>query len=227
MSQKVLRRLLVGGAVSGPLFVTVVLVQLVLRDGFDIRRHPISLLSLGPGGWAQVVNFVLAGLLVLGLATAARRLMSGQRAGRWGPILLGLYGVGLVAGGVFVADPGLGFPAGAPTGIPETMSWHGALHAVAPPLAFAALVAATAVWARRFAAQRRQGWAIYSWLSGGTALLLAVPGPGFSVRLLLAMVVTGAWTTAVASDLLRRPAVSDRAVVPDAASRLNALDSSR
>ncbi len=201
MSRTFTRRLLLGGAVSGPLFVAVVLLQMVLRDGFDIRRHPISLLSLGPGGWVQVANFVLAGVLVLGLAVAARGCLGGQPAGRWGPTLLAGYGVGLVAGGVFVADPGLGFPPGAPAGIPETMTWHGTLHAVAPPLAFTALIAATGVFARRYAAHGRPARATYSALSGLTALLLALPGPGFSLRLLLAVVVTSTWTTALAMDL--------------------------
>lgn len=211
MSRSFTRRLLLGGAVSGPLFVAMVLLQMLLRDGFDIRRHPISLLSLGPGGWVQVANFVLAGVLVLGLAVAARQCLGGQPAGRWGPILLAGYGAGLVAGGVFVADPGLGFPPGAPAGIPETLTWHGTLHAVAPPLAFTALVAATAVFARRSAAYGRPGRAAYSALSGLTALLLAVPGPGFSLRLLLAVVVTGAWTTVLAADLLRTVGGPDQA----------------
>lgn len=201
MSRTFTPRLLLGGAVSGPLFVAVVLLQMALRDGFDVRRHPISLLSLGEGGWVQVVNFVLAGVLVLGFALAARQLLAGQPARRWGPILLAGYGVGLIAGGVFVADPGLGFPPGAPAGIPATLTWHGTLHAVAPPLAFTALVAATAVFARQYAAQGRPVRAAYSALSGMTALLLALPGPGFSLRLLLAVVVTGAWTTALATDL--------------------------
>ena len=201
MSRTFTRRLLLGGAVSGPLFVAVVLLQMFLRDGFDIRRHPISLLSLGPGGWVQVANFVLTGVLVLGLAVAARECLGGQHAGRWGPMLLAGYGAGLLAGGVFVADPGLGFPPGSPAGIPETLTWHGTVHAVAPPLAFTSLVAATAVFARRYAAHGRPARATYSALSGLTALLLALPGPGFSLRLLLAVLVTGAWTTALATDL--------------------------
>lgn len=211
MSRTFTHRLILGGAASGPLFVAVVLLQLALRDGFDIRHHPISLLSLGPGGWVQVVNFVLAGVLVLGLALAARQRLAGPRAGRWGPILIAGYGAGLIAGGVFVADPGLGFPPGAPSGIPENLTWHGTLHAVAPPLAFTALVAATAVFARHYAAHGRPIRAAYSALSGLTALLLALPGPGFSLRLLFAVVVTGAWTTALATDLARTAGVEAHA----------------
>ena len=44
------RRLLACGIVAGPLFLVVALVQALTRDGFDLSRHPISLLSLG--SWA-------------------------------------------------------------------------------------------------------------------------------------------------------------------------------
>lgn len=37
----------------------------------------------------------------------------------------------MVAGGVFTADPAFGFPAGAPAGQPDEISWHGTLHMVA------------------------------------------------------------------------------------------------
>ena len=53
----------------------------------------------------------------------------------WGPLLVAVYGVGLIVTGVFVGDPGLGFPPGTEPGIPE-LSWHAAVHAAAPPVAF-------------------------------------------------------------------------------------------
>jgi hypothetical protein len=42
-------RLLACGIAAGPLFLTVGLTQAFIRDGFDLSRHPLSLLSLG--GW--------------------------------------------------------------------------------------------------------------------------------------------------------------------------------
>jgi hypothetical protein len=47
------RFLLICGVVAGPFFYLVVLLQMATRKGFDITRHPISLLSLGSGGWVQ------------------------------------------------------------------------------------------------------------------------------------------------------------------------------
>jgi hypothetical protein len=47
---------------AGPLFVIVVAVQILTREGFDLSRHPISLLSVGDLGWIQMANFVIAGI---------------------------------------------------------------------------------------------------------------------------------------------------------------------
>jgi len=155
------RALLACGVVAGPLFVAVGLLQMLTRDGFDPTRHPLSLLSLGELGWVQIANFVVAGLLFAASAVGMRRVLHPGRAGTWGPLLVGVYGLGLIMGGVLVADPALGFPPGTPDGIPDQMSWHGTLHAVAPVLASLALIAACLVFARRFAGLRRRGWAAF------------------------------------------------------------------
>src|SRR5438046_7895953 len=109
--------LLVCGAIAGPLFLVVIFVQAFTRTGFDITRHPPSLLSLGEGGWIQVANFVGCGLLFIAGASGLRR----ASAGTWGPILIALVGTGMIVGGLFSAAPGLGFRAGAPAGQPSTM----------------------------------------------------------------------------------------------------------
>jgi Protein of unknown function (DUF998) len=156
------RALLACGVVAGPLFVAVGLLQMLTREGFDPTRHPLSLLSLGDLGWVQIINFVLSGLLFVAAAVGMRRVLRPGRGGTWAPRLVGVYGTALIMGGVFVADPALGFPPGTPDGIPDQMTWHGALHSVAPVLASLALVAACLVFARRFAAEGRRGWAAAS-----------------------------------------------------------------
>jgi branched-subunit amino acid transport protein len=201
------RALLSSGVVVGPLFVGVVLLQILTRPGFDLGRHPISLLSLGDLGWIQIANFIVAGLLAMSFAIGARRVLRGSRGGTWGPLLLGLFGAGLVAGGVFVADPALGFPPGTPDGIPDQFSWHGTLHAFAPPGAFTALIAATFVFARRFRALRLAGWTAYSLATGIVAIaLVAWPDPnGFSVRLFVGVVIGFVWLAAIALRLRGEP----------------------
>jgi hypothetical protein len=145
---KVTRALLACGLVAGPLYVVVGLVQMLIRDGFDIRRHALSLLSNGELGWIQISNFLLTGLLVIAAAAGMRRVLRGSRGGRWGPLLIGVYGLGLIGAGLFRADPALGFPPGLPADAYGTVSWHGMAHFVSGGIGFLALIAACFVFAR-------------------------------------------------------------------------------
>jgi hypothetical protein len=197
------RMLLTGGVVAGPLFIAVGLAQAFTRAGFDPIRHPLSLLSLGDLGWIQITNFVTAGLLFLGAAVGVRRVLQGGRAGTWGPLLLGAFGVALVAGGVFLADAGLGFPPGAPqTTVHDVsfaeLSWHGKLHGVAPPLGFLSLSLACFVFARRAAGLRQRGWAVLCVAVGVVIQVLgALPnGSGNFVPLWIAMAAGFCWASA-------------------------------
>jgi hypothetical protein len=105
-------------------------------------------------------------------AVGMRRVLHAGRGGTWGPLPVGAVGVGLVAAGVFVADPADGFPPGTPPGRPDTLSWHGGLHFLVAGLAYLWLIAACFVFARRFAATGRRGWAWYS-LGTGVVFLVA------------------------------------------------------
>lgn len=193
------RQLLGCGVVAGPLFVGVTTIQALTRPGFDLRRHGISLLALGSGGWVQVANFVVAGALSVGFGVGVRRVLG---RGFAAPLVWG-YGAGLVVTGLFLVDPGAGFPVGTPLDA-SGMSWHGAVHAAAPPFAFACLAGLCCWFARWFAARGRTGWSVYSVLTALAALLLIfLPGGGGSVRSALAVVLTSAWLTGVAV-LLRR-----------------------
>lgn len=197
------RALLACGVLAGPVFVGTSTVQVLTRDGFDLSRQPISLLSLGDHGWIQVATFVVAGVLSLAFAVGARQVLRSGPASTWGPRLLAVYGVGLVAGGVFLPDPGLGFPPGTPDRIPDDLSWHGILHAVAPPLANLGLVLACLVFARRFSAGGQRALARFSVATGAACLVLAGwPGiDGAGVRLYVACVLAFAWLTALAVRL--------------------------
>ena len=199
------RRLLACGIVAGPLFIVIAFVQLLTRDGFDIRRHPLSLLGVGELGWVQIANFVVSGVLTVAFAVGMRRALHGGRGGTWGPLLVGVYGLGLIAGGVFVTDPALGFPPGTAPGIPSEVSWHATVHAIAPVVAFNAVIVACFVLLRRFVALKQRGWAIYSAATGILALALAAwpSQQGISWRLALAVMLTFAWEAALAVRLSR------------------------
>lgn len=62
------------GAVAGPLFMLVLLIQGAARDDYDPIRHAGSSLELGSRlGWIQQADFILAGLLVIVFASGPAR----------------------------------------------------------------------------------------------------------------------------------------------------------
>ena len=202
--------LLASGVIAGPLFVGVSLIQAFTREGFDLRRHAISMLSLGDLGWIQVANFLVSGLLTVLFAIGVWKTLRGRGTGTSGPVLIGIFGAGTLAAGLFSTDPAMGFPPGAPAGLPETLSWHAILHGVAFFVAFASLVAACFVFARRFAHLRRWPWTGYSGLSGIAApalVALGVANPsGAGVPFILAATVAFAWVAVLAIELLTETA---------------------
>jgi multisubunit Na+/H+ antiporter MnhB subunit len=203
------RHLLTAGMAAGPVFLVLNALQAVFRDGFDLSRQPLSLLSLGDHGWIQITNFVLTGALSLAGAAGLRRVLSPGRGGTWGPALIAVYGLGLITAAVFRADPSMGFPAGAPEGNPVTLSTHALLHGVGAMAAFSSLTIACLVLARRFAESGQRGWAGYSVT---TALLvpvvLAAPVVEVSIRFAVAAVITSGWLTAVFAHLRSGPVPS-------------------
>jgi hypothetical protein len=150
-------------AVAGPLWAVVSLTQAATRDGFDLTRHPLSMLSTGSLGWLQITNFIVAGVLTLIGAGGLRRALAGRPGGVWAPRLIGISGLGLAAAGVLVMDP--------ITATPAPMSWHSFGHMVAGSITFTALIAACYVLTRTFAAARAKGMAVAAAVAG-TALLL-------------------------------------------------------
>jgi hypothetical protein len=170
------RLLLLCGAIAGPLFILTVLVQDFTRPGFNPRLEPLSLLALGAWGWVQIANFVLAGALNLLYAGGLWRRLHPGRAGTWGPLLIGAYGLSLIAVGVFRTDPADGFPPGVAAATHP--SWHGAIHALGALIVFVLLTVALAVFVRFFLARKERGWAVYCLASAVLMLLFFVVGMG-------------------------------------------------
>jgi hypothetical membrane protein len=159
------RSLLAYGILAGPLYVAVSLAQALTRDGFDLSRHAWSLLSNGSLGWIQITNFLLSGLMTVAFAVGLARALRPGPGSTWAPRLIGGYGLGLVAAGVFRADPALGFPMGTPADARE-VSWHGMVHLAAGAIGFLCVVVACLILARRFRADGRRGWAILLRVTG-------------------------------------------------------------
>ncbi|MEV4250086.1 DUF998 domain-containing protein [Streptosporangium canum] len=207
------RRLLVCGAIAGPLFVAVFLVEGVTRAGYDPLRHPVSSLALGDLGWMQSANFIVAGLLTLAFAVGMWRAPRPLGGSALVPVLVGVLAAGLVGAGLFVTDPVSGYPPGTLDRILQT-STHGALHDLFSVPTFLAWPIACVVLAVRFLRWGEPGRAIYSGATGlvfGGAFVLASLGfaqveafvdlGGLFQR--IAITAGFAWLTFLAVRLLR------------------------
>ncbi len=196
------RTLLTAGALAGPVYIGLGLAQALLRPGFDITRHDLSLLANGELGLIQVGNFLLSGVLVIAGALGLRKTLHSGPGRTWGPLLLAGYGLGLIGAGLFAADPAFGFPPGTPADA-NSISWHGLLHILTAALGFGALIGSCGVFTRRFAAEHQLGWSVYSVITGIVFLagfIGVASGSGNSWSVLgfwIAVVLAWSWITAI------------------------------
>lgn len=196
------RSLLTCAAVASPLWAVVSLTQAASREGFDITRHPLSALSNGSLGWLQITAFLLAGALLAVGATGLRRALRGTPGGVWGPRLVRIAGVGMIAAGAFVMDPVDGFPLGAPAAEAATLTWHSYAHFAAGSVTFTSLIAACYVLGRHFGRAGNRRYAVASRIAG-TALLTGNGwamggGPAGTLTLAVGAVTAMLWISVVA-----------------------------
>jgi hypothetical protein len=212
-SKALTNALLLGGVIAGPVFVAVFMVEGATSSGYDPMRLPVSLLSTGERGWTQVANFIVDGLLLFGFAVGLHRAFD-QRgtSATLGPLLLGVFALGVIGAGVFSTDPGAGYPPGVRPPIEPTT--HSAVHDVMSLVVFLGLPIACFVLAGEFAGWRDRGWAIYSAVTGlvlaiGVVLLLmgfnGTGGPGNEAGLIqrLWIVLGWGWIALLALYMLR------------------------
>jgi hypothetical protein len=195
------RLLLTAGGIAGVLFCGVATHGILTRPGFDLQRHAVSNLSLGEGGWMMVAAFIGSGLLTLLCALGMSRVLLEGRGRRALPILIGLYGLGLVLAGIFPPPACCGFPAGTPDDQLPVMTPGAIVHSIAFMIAFSSLIIACFVAARRLSGR----WATLS-LAAGVAMPLLVglgmanvvaPGIAFFV----AAIIGWTWLTALVLQL--------------------------
>jgi hypothetical membrane protein len=138
-------RLLVCGLIGPALFVAGVVIQDAFKPGFDPSRQFISHLSLGPFGWVNSALLVVSGGLIVLFGIGFRRLLQADPRARRIAVPIVLFGGSLIAAGMFVIDPGLGYPPGP---APDAPTWYGTLHDIAGGLAFLAVTAGTVMTGR-------------------------------------------------------------------------------
>lgn len=201
------RLLLAGGVSAGPFYLVVGLAQAVLRDGFDLMRHPLSVLANGPGGWFQTANFVISGVLVIGAAVAFSRVLRPRPVAL--SVFLAAFGAGMLVAAVFPADPVDGFPPGTPVGPPTSISSAGLIHFAAAALAFTALGISGFLGARAMARRKARVLTMFS-LFSGLAVLLGFFGGIFSgvapgvLGIWFGVIVGWAWLSTLSLHLYRR-----------------------
>lgn len=195
------RMLLTAGGVAGILFCGVATYGTLTRPGFDLQRHAVSNLSLGEGGWTMVAAFICSGLLTLLCAFGMSRVLDRGRGRRALPILVGLYGLGLVLAGIFPPPACCGFPAGTPDDQLPVMTPAAIVHSIAFMIAFSSLIIACFVAARRLSGR----WSNLSLFAGIAMPLLVglgmsqVVAPG--IAFFVAAIVGWAWLAALAMQL--------------------------
>jgi hypothetical protein len=169
----------------------------------------------------QVVNFLLCGTLVLAFAIGLRQALKGSRGSIGAPILIAFFAVALLVAGIFVTDPGLGYPMGAP----QVHTVHGLIHGLAGLAAFSLLPVAAFVMAWHFAADpASHRWAVYSAVVGALVVVCFIASTAVSTMdavgtwrnaptgFLQRIAIIGGWTwiAMVAMHLIREDEVKNR-----------------
>jgi hypothetical protein len=198
------RSLLGYGVLAGPIYLTVGLIQAFVREGFDLARHPLSLLANGSGGWIQTANFILSGLMVIAAAVGFKRVLGPKSFAV--SALLGAFGTSMIVAAVFRADPMDGFPVGTPLGPPTSISTMGLAHFIAGALGFISLAVSCFFAARAMSHRNAQLMARLSAFTG-LAILLGFFGgfliPVGTLGIWFAVVVGWAWLAVLSLHLYR------------------------
>jgi hypothetical protein len=199
-------RLLLGcGIVAGPLYLTAGILQGLLRDGFSFARHPLSVLTNGPGGWVQIANLALNGALVIAAAAGFQRAL-GPKA-RAMSASLAVFGAGMLVAAVFRADPMDGFPVGTPLGPPTSISTSGIIHFAAGGIGFVSLAISCFCAARVLARRNARSLSRFSSGCGLIVLLgffsVTIPNSSPVLGIWIAVVVGWAWLAILARHARR------------------------
>lgn len=182
---------LLAGSAAAILFVTLDIVDGLLRPDYSILRHWVSHRALGEFGWLGTTSLLATGLLVV--ANGVALISSGRKATGWSwyPHVILLAGTALLVAAIFPMDPSLGFPT---QSVPPAATLSGSIHDIAGPV-FMLSLAVGAFLSRRFVGQLRPdapslryGWVV------GTAIVVLFVLTSVLVSLDFANVLPSAWS---------------------------------
>jgi hypothetical protein len=158
--------LLIVGVAATVVSVAVLLIEGALRRGYDPTYHTVSALSLGDRGWIQIANFLQLGVGMFAFAAGVHQALNSVVA----TVMVAIFGLGAIVAGVFRMDPMRGYPPGAQTGTPTTLTWHHQVHDMAGPIMFLAIFGACLALAGRL-----QGlWRLHTILTAVAGLALTI-----------------------------------------------------
>jgi hypothetical membrane protein len=162
--------LALAGFIAPVWFTILVVVQGFLQPDYSHVRLPISALAAWPTGWIQILNFCVAGALMVAFAFALHAGVEPTPRGAVGVALLAAGGVGLVLAGVFPWKMVNGVPTETPP------------HVVGAIITFAATGLGLVVFSRRMRAD--PGWSdlsAYTMATGIAVLVLFVTVGFFAI----------------------------------------------
>lgn len=202
----VTRSLLGYGVVAGIFYLVVGSLLALLREGFDLSQHSLSLLMLGEGGWMQRANLLLTGVMTAAAGFGIRRVDPQATPSRRAGTLVLVYGAALVISGIFAPDPMAGFPPGSSGGDPSV---SGLIHLAAGGIGFLALAAAAFSLGTWFQDRQRMAWTLRSRIAGALVIVGFLAGAALATQTLgvlalwLAVVVGWLWLGAASVALYK------------------------
>ena len=200
------------GMIGSILFVAIFTLEGWLRSGYNPLGMFVSELSLGPGGWIQIVNFIVFGVLLLVFTWGVVDEFRDEKMSRAGLIILAIIGISFFVSGPFVMDPA--------TTIPNLISWHGRLHSLFGALVFSLSPISCFIFFSRF--RNNLKWRSLQWwtltagviiaasvvlMKVGQAKLTGVPdvfGEWIGVIQRIAIITYLSWIFTFALELLRQ-----------------------
>ncbi|MCL2299695.1 MAG: DUF998 domain-containing protein [Firmicutes bacterium] len=136
----------------------------LLRPGYSPVRMYISELSIGPGGWIQMLSFVCLGVCVLLFALGLKAFLPAGKAARAATALFITVGVCYILSGPFVTDPAAMFD--------NQQTLHGTLHGIFGAIVFSLSAASCFVLWRSFTHTDWRCLAAFSLIAGIVMVVL-------------------------------------------------------
>ena len=158
--------LLIIGMATAVVFVAILLIEGALRPGYNPVYHTGSELSLGERGWIQIASFLQLGAGMFAFALGVNQALGTPI----GAVLLALFGLGMIAAGVFLTDPVRGYPPGSSAGLEGERTWHLKIHVAVAGHSLLELFAACLVLVRRLDGP----WRLYTILTAGVGPVLTI-----------------------------------------------------